>query len=74
MRKSKRDHGDAPVSGKVYSLTGPGPSILNGNTWAESEVAERVPVLCGCGWGHLSMREDLIPPRCPVCHNPLGEV
>lgn len=28
---------DQPESGKVYALTG-GPSIANGNTWAESEV------------------------------------
>ena len=37
MRKS--NHGEAPVPGRVYNLTGPGPSIMNGNTWAESEVA-----------------------------------
>lgn len=31
---------DKPVSGKVYALTGLGPSIANGNTWAESEVRD----------------------------------
>lgn len=29
---------DKPEYGKVYSLTGSGNSIANGNSWAESEV------------------------------------
>ena len=29
-----------PEAGKIYSLTGLGNSIANGNTWAESEVKE----------------------------------
>ena len=29
---------DKPAHGKQYSLTGPGNSIMNGNTWKESEV------------------------------------
>jgi len=32
----KRDRG-RPELGKVYALTGPGPTIQAGNTWAESE-------------------------------------
>lgn len=37
-RSNRRPRGDAPVPGHVYNLTGPGPSIANGNTWAASEV------------------------------------
>jgi hypothetical protein len=29
---------DEPKTGKIYSLTGSGKSIANGNSWAESEV------------------------------------
>jgi hypothetical protein len=65
---------DEPKSGVTYRLTGPGPSILAGNTWAESRCAERVPVLCGCGWGSLSMDERDVPAQCPVCGSTLGEV
>ena len=32
---------------------------------------ERVPVLCGCGWGHLAMPVDEVPEFCPLCGNPL---
>ena len=30
---------------------------------------ERVPVLCGCGWGHLAMPECEVPDYCPLCGN-----
>jgi len=33
---------DKPEEGKIYSLTGLGKSIANGNTWAESEVKEQL--------------------------------
>lgn len=33
----------------------------------------RVPVLCGCGWGSLSMPENEVPECCPVCGNALGQ-
>lgn len=39
---------------------------------AIEEQRPRVVVLCGCGWGSLSMREDLVPERCPVCEQPIG--
>lgn len=35
-------------------------------------VVRRVPVLCGCGWGSLSMPEDEVPDECPVCGGPIG--
>jgi hypothetical protein len=28
---------------------------------------ERVPVLCGCGWGRLAMPVCEVPETCPVC-------
>jgi hypothetical protein len=28
---------------------------------------ERVPVLCGCGWGSLGMPTCEVPETCPVC-------
>lgn len=28
---------------------------------------ERVPVLCGCGWGRLSIPSCEVPEECPVC-------
>jgi hypothetical protein len=28
---------------------------------------DRVPVLCGCGWGVLSLPSCEVPERCPVC-------
>jgi len=31
------------------------------------EDCERVPVLCGCGWGSLAMWRCLVPVDCPVC-------
>jgi hypothetical protein len=31
---------DQPEYGKQYNLTGSGKSIMNGNSWAESEVKE----------------------------------
>ena len=31
---------DRPVSGRQYRLTGSGPSIANGDSWADSEVKE----------------------------------
>lgn len=33
---------------------------------------ERVPVLCGCGWGSLSMPISEIPETCPVCGMVVG--
>jgi hypothetical protein len=30
-------------------------------------MAKRVDVLCGCGWGRLSIRESEVPECCPVC-------
>ena len=41
-----KDKKDKPEAGKVYSLTGLGPSIANGNTWAESVVPELRCPLC----------------------------
>lgn len=32
-----------------------------------------VAVLCGCGWGSLSMPEDQVPAECPVCGGPIGQ-
>jgi hypothetical protein len=29
--------------------------------------ARRVPILCGCGWGHLGMLETELPEYCPRC-------
>ena len=34
---------DAPIAGKLYSLTGMGKSIANGNTWEESCVRDAQP-------------------------------
>lgn len=31
----------------------------------------RHDVLCGCGWGRLSMPESKIPYFCPLCGEPL---
>lgn len=28
---------------------------------------ERVPVLCGCGWGSLGLPECEVPENCPAC-------
>jgi len=28
---------------------------------------DRVPVLCGCGWGQLALPACKIPSNCPVC-------
>lgn len=28
---------------------------------------ERVDVLCGCGWGRLSIPRCTIPENCPIC-------
>ena len=40
LRQGKNGVEDKPVYGKTYALTGSPnePCILNGNTWAESEV------------------------------------
>jgi len=35
-------------------------------------LMRNVAVLCGCGWGSLSMPEDQVPAECPVCGGPLG--
>lgn len=36
--KAERERMGKPEPGKQYHLTGPAPSIVAGNTWAESEV------------------------------------
>ena len=28
---------------------------------------DRVPVLCGCGWGLLAVSECDVPEECPLC-------
>lgn len=33
---------------------------------------KRVDVLCGCGWGLLSIPEDGVPDCCPNCDRDIG--
>lgn len=40
-QKKKRAAEDRPEPGKLYALTGTGPSIANGNSWKESEVDKK---------------------------------
>ena len=66
-----------PEAGKIYSLTGLGNSIANGNTWAESEVKENgvlgvgtrqteknktVPILDARD-KHLIMKKGIVRPK-----------
>ena len=39
----------------------------------ETVMCERVNVLCGCGWGLLSVPLDDVPEECPICDRWLGE-
>ena len=39
----QKDRSDKPINGKTYNLTGSGNSIMNGNSWAESEVKPETP-------------------------------
>jgi hypothetical protein len=32
-----------------------------------------VQVLCGCGWGSLSMPVEDVPATCPVCGQPISD-
>lgn len=62
----KRPATDRPQAGKVYSLTGPGPSIARGNTWGDSEtpICPQCPSNASLYLGHLGSVPHY---RCCAC-------
>lgn len=47
----------------------PGRVVISGGAASTARpcTCERVPVLCGCGWGMMGLLVCRVPERCPVC-------
>ena len=44
-----------------------GPRVSRGAPEPTRCLCERVPVLCGCGWGSLAVAACAVPEFCPLC-------
>jgi len=68
---SERSGGGNPVAviSSPPEPTSPPPAVepVEPGTEEGCRACERYPVLCGCGWGNLSLPACEVPQFCPVC-------